>query len=207
GALYQATVRCCTSKLNPRFKALSNLGKVDPKEIPYTKAECNRFADLLEVVAKNKDGNLGIDVIEYVDETREAKIHLTINFTNEEAYAARKGALIAQKALEYKGEADHKSVLMYFYQANTDEPKVTGRTGNKAIIKSISEKPLPVFFVSELDQQKIMYTLSEPKMNLFKASLIVDVNVETDRKDIPRFYRIMHVHEIIPGGEDEPQES
>lgn len=189
------------------FKNLSKLGKVDPKEIPYTKAECARFSDLLDVVAKNKNGNLGIDVIEYSDQSKDAKIHLKMRFSSEEAYAARKGALIAQKALEYKGEADYKGVLMYFYQANTDEPKVTGRTGNKVIIKSISEKPLPVFFVSELDQQKITYTLTEPKTNVFKASFIVDVNVETDRKDIPRLYRVIRVHEIIPGGEYESEES
>lgn len=156
------------------FKALSGNSKVDPKDIPYTKAECARFSDLLDVVAKNKEGNLGIDVIEYTDTSSEAKVHLKVSFSSEEAYAARKGALIAQKALEYKGEADHKSVLMYFYQANTDEPRVTGRTGNKAIIKSISEKPLPVIFVSEIDQQKIMYTLAEPKMNLFKGYVAIN---------------------------------
>lgn len=188
------------------FKGIGVIGNAEPKEIPYSKAECGRFADLLDVVAKNKEGNLGIKVIEYIDESKEAKTHLTINFSSEDAYAARKGALIAQKALEYKGEADHRSVLMYFYQTNTDEPKATGRTGNKAIIKSISDKPLPVYFVSEMDQQRIMYTLADPKMNPFKASLIVDVNVETDRKEIPRFYRIIHVHDIIPGDEDESKE-
>ncbi len=184
------------------FKAIGVTGNVDPKEIPYTKAECGRFADLLDVVAKNKDGSLGINVIEYADGPSDAKVHLKVSFSSEEAYTARKGALIAQKALEYKGEADHRSVLMYFYQTNTDEPKATGRTGNKAIIKSISSKPLSVYFVSEMDQQQIVYTLADPKINHFKASLIVDVNVETDRNDIPRFYRIVHVHKIIPGDED-----
>jgi len=184
------------------FKSISSSGDPDPKEIPYTKAECARFSDLLDVVAKNKNGNLGIKVIEYEDGPDNAKIYLNIQFSSEEAYAAKKGALIAQKALEYKGEADHRSVLMYFYQTNTDEPKVTGRTGQKAIINSISKKPLPVYFVSEMDRQKIVYTFSDPKLNPFKSSIIVDVNVETDRNEIPRFYRIVHVHEIIPGDDD-----
>jgi hypothetical protein len=189
------------------FKGIGVSGIADPKNIPYSKAECGRFADLLDVVAKNKEGNLGIKVIEYSDGPEDSKLHLKIGFSSEEAYTARKGALIAQKALEYKGEADFRSVLMYFFQTNTDEPKSAGRTGDKAIIKSISDKPLPVYFVSEMDQQRIMYTLSDPKVNPFKASLIVDVNTETDRNDIPRFYRIVHVHEIIPGDDDEPKES
>jgi hypothetical protein len=189
------------------FKVIGATGDADPKEIHYSKAECGRFADLLDVVAKNKEGDLGIKVIEYTDGREGAKLHLKVSFSSEEAYTARKGALIAQKALEYKGEADHRSVLMYFYQTNTDEPKATGRTGNKAIIKSISQKPLPVYFVSEMDQQRIMYTLADPKINPFKASLIVDVNVETDRNEIPRFYRIVNVHEIIPSDEDESEKS
>lgn len=53
-----------------------------------------------------------------------------------------------------------------------------------------------------MDQQKITYTLSDSKVNPFKACFVVDVNVETDRNDVPKFYRIVHVHEIIPGDED-----
>ena len=189
------------------FKNIGISGNIDPKEIPFSKAECSRFADLLEVVAKNNEGNLGLKVIEYTDNSKDAKVHLKIDFSSEEAYNARKGALIAQKALEYKGEADYRSVLMYFYQTNTDEPKAAGNTGDKAIIKSISHKPLPVYFVSEMDQQRIMYTLEDPRINLFKASLVVDVNVETDRNEVPKFYRIIHVHQIIPGDEDESQKS
>jgi hypothetical protein len=185
------------------FKGIGSSGEVDPQKIKYTKAECGRFADLLDVVAKNKTGNLGISVIEYDDEHTDSKVHLSIGFSSEEAYTARKGALIAQKSLEYKGEAEHRSVLMYFYQTNIDDPKSVGRTGDKAIIRAISGKPLPVYFVSEMDQQKIAYTVSDPAVNPFKASYIVDVNVETDRNDVPRFYRIVRVIDIIPGEDAE----
>ena len=131
---------------------------------------------------------------------------LKISYTSEEAFTARRGAIKAQKALEYTSDADHKSVLMYFYQTNVDDPKSTGRTGDKAIIRAIRDKPLPVYFVSELDQQKIKYMMADPDTNPFKASFVVDVNVETDRNDIPRIYRIMHVHEII-SGEGVPDET
>lgn len=167
----------------------------DPKNLAYTKAESGRMADLLDVVAKNQGGRLGMSVLQY-DSTltqRGPKTRLQITFSSEEAYAARQGALWAQKALAYRGDADYKRVLMYFHQTNLDDPKSVGHTGDKAIIKTISDKPLPVYFVSEIDQQKITYDIAEPHNNPFKTSYIVDVNVETDRNDVARAYRVTHV--------------
>lgn len=185
------------------FKSLVNIDDLDPREIKYTKAECRRFSDLLDVAAKSKSGNFGISVIEYTtaDDKKKKKVHLKINYTSEEAYDAKRGALLAQKSLEYKGEADYKKVLMYFYQTNVDDPKASGRTADKAIIKTIFDRPLPVFFISELDQQKIRYILDDPNENPFRLSFIVDVNVETDRNDLPRFYRVINVNEIIKDDE------
>jgi len=182
------------------FKAVGLAGTVNLKELRHSKAECGRFADLLDVVSKNKDGNLGIASLDYNE--NESEVRLSVKYSSEEAYQARKGALLAQKALEQTGEADYKSVLMYFHQTNIDDPKSSGRTGDKAVIKTISDKPLPVYFVSEVDQQKIAYTLQDPAVNPLKASIIVDVNVETDRNNIPRIYRVIDVLDIIPGEDD-----
>ncbi len=181
------------------FRAIGESGEVDPKNVGYSKAECGRVADLLDIAAKNTDGNLNISVLEYDEKHTKAtsKVTLKVSYSSDEAYQAKKGALLAQKALEYKGEADYKSVLMYFYQTNIDDPKSGGQTGDKAVIKTISDNPLSVYFVSELDQQKIAYTLSDPENNPFKLSYIVDVNVETDRNDKPRAYRILNVSDTI----------
>lgn len=185
------------------FQFLDQQKSIDPDKVGYSKTQCARIADLLDVVSKNKDGALALNVIEYEDSMHDQRVHLRISFSSEEAYSARRGALKAQKALEATGEADHKQVIMYFWQTNVDDPKEAGRTGDKAIIKAISDKPLRVYFVSKVDREKIKYLLAESKINPFKASFIVDANVETDRNDVPRQYRVMHVHEIIPGEEEE----
>lgn len=179
------------------FCSIGRSGNVDIDKIELSKAQCSRYSNLLDVVANNSDGRLGINVIEYLDETPESKVHLTVSYSSEEAYEAKKGALICEKALEYRGDADHSKVLMYLYQTNTDEPKESGNTGEKAVISSISKKPLKIYWVSELDQQKISFHKSDADVNPFRCSYIVDVNVEVDRHDNPVFYRVVHLHEIV----------
>lgn len=180
------------------FRGLVSSKKIEAAKIPYSKRQCEDFANFLKVVSENKGGELRLSVAEYAKEDAKAKIHAKFTYTSEEAFEAQKGALLAQRALEEKGDADYKNVLMYFYQANIDNSKAEGKTAEKAVIKSISSKELPVFFVSQLDQDRIRGLKDNPKMNIFKASYRVDVNVETDRNETPKFYRIMRLHEIIP---------
>ena len=159
------------------------------------------------VAAKSKDGDLSISAIEYFssDEKQNKKVHLKINYTSEQADKAIQGALLAQDYLDYKGEFDCKKVLMYLYQTNIDDPKASGKTADKAVIKTVSDRPLPVNFASELDQQKIRSILDDPKENPFKMGFVVDVIVETDRNGIPTFYRVFNVSEIIrEEGDSEP---
>ena len=51
---------------------------------------------------------------------------------------------------------------------------------------------------NSLDSDKIKSFIHDPDMNPFKASYRVDVNVEVDKNDVPRFFRVMRLHEIIP---------
>lgn len=179
---------------------LKKEAEIDPAQIPYSKKECQDMANFLNVVAKNEGGNLGLAVAEYAKEEKGdiKKEHVKFVFTSNEALQAQKGALIAERALEYKSDADYKNVLMYFHQTNVENPKADGTTGDKAIIKAVSDKPLKVYFISDLDSDKVKSFIHDPLMNPFKASYRVDVNVEKDRNNIPLFYRVMRLHEIIP---------
>ena len=124
-------------------------------------------------------------------------------YTQQLTRATQRGALIAQKVLDYRDDADYKNVLMYFQRTSTEDAKGVGKTDDKAIIKSIAEKALPVHFASALDQAKINDLKNDPTSNPFKAAYRVDVNVEVDRKGVPRFYRVVHLHEIMPEDEDD----
>lgn len=174
--------------------------------IPYSKRECENFADLVNVVAKNKNGELGLSVVELNQQSGDYKSHLKMTFTGSEAYEAQKGALLAQRLMDEKGQADYKNVLMYFHQADIEDPKVFGRTGDRAVIRSIWPKPLPVYIVSGLDSDRIKSLVDDPKRNPFKASYRVDVNVETDRNKVPRYYRVVRLHEILGDTDEELDE-
>ncbi len=178
------------------FKAVGKSGEVDGKSIPYSKRQTTSIADIMKTVAKNKDGKLGISAIEHMADGDQ--VYLNVVFSQQDATYARRGALLAAQALEFRGDVDHPNVLMYFHQASIDDPKAEGRTGYRAIIKSISDDDMPVHFVSEIDQDRIKDLVQDPDLNPFKASYRVDVNVEVDRNDKPRFYRVAKLHEVIP---------
>lgn len=181
------------------FKEVGKTGKVDAKEIPYTKRQTQSIVDILKTASKNKNGQLGLEAIEFQTEAPDGeKTHLAVRFTRKDALDATRGALLSSQALEQRGDVEYPSVLMYFHQANIDDPKSEGRTGYRAIIKSISDIDLPVHFVSEIDQDRIKDLVNDPDLNPFKASYRVDVNVEIDRNDKPKFYRVIRLHEVIP---------
>jgi hypothetical protein len=185
------------------FKALpsKNLKDIKASEIPYSKKECGDLANFLNVVSQK--GELGLSVAEFDKETKEDKIYVSFKYTSDEAFEARKGSLLAQDILEQGGEADHTNVLMYFQQTNTDESKADGKTGERALIKSIHPKPLPVFIVSNLDRDRVMSQKDDPNLNPLKVSYLVNVNVETDRNDIPKHYRVTRLGDPIPDEEFE----
>lgn len=178
------------------FQGVGKAGSVEASDIPCGKIECDRVADILKAVAENKNGQLGLSVIEYEEKKTDAEVRFSVKLTSDEALQARRGALLSKQALELTSDADHKNVLMYFHQTNIDDPKSKGRTGDKAVVKSLSPGPMPVYFLSEMDREKIRYLIHDKNQNPLKVSFNVDVNVETDKNDKPRFYRVLKVHEI-----------
>ena len=173
-------------------------------DIEITKAGAQAIADVMAVAAENRDGSLRLSAIRAGSRTATgAEIYAEVIFTSEEAAQVQRGALLAQKVLEYRGDADYSNVLLYFQRTSTDAPKSDGRTDDKAIINTISTKPLPVHFASQLDAARVNDMKADPKQNPFKAAFRVDVNVETDRNQLPRFYRVVHIHEVIPDDEDD----
>lgn len=184
------------------LKGVGKKGTVDPKSVKMSKAQSKSYGDFLNVVAENGDGKFALRSLEYSDESQHRKVHARAEFSSDEALDARRGALIVSKALDYRGDADHREVLMYFHQTNLDDPKSTGATGDKAVVRSISDKPLPVHFISELDTEKIRDLKDDEDYNPLKLELRVDVNVEKGRNEEPRFYRVLNIHEIIREDDD-----
>lgn len=179
------------------FRELARKSEVKPTDITTTRAVAQAISDITAVAAAHRGGALRLRAKLKGVDGKGAVVTAEIEITSDEAAEAQRGALIAQKVLDYRGGAQHENVLLYFQRTSTDAPKADGRTDDKAIILSISPKPLPVHFASQLDAARINDMKADPKQNPFKAAFRVDVNVETDRNQVARFYRVVHIHEVI----------
>lgn len=179
------------------LRNLSTKSEVMADEIPHSKRRLNNVRDIVRLVGNAKDSNLGLKAIRYVEETNEDKVLLEMDFSDAACREAERGAVMAIQALESREKADKEKVLMYFYQTNTDDPKSSGKTGDKALIESISPDPLSVYVIPETDQQKIRWVLDDKDHNPLHTGFVVDVNIENDRKGKPRIYRVLKVHEVI----------
>lgn len=179
------------------FRSLAGRTGLKASDITATKAAAQATSDVMAVVAAQPGGTFRLTAKIGAKEADGSEFAAQITITSEEAAEAQRGALIAQKVLDYRGGADHENVLLYFQRTSTTAPKSDGRTDDKAIINSISAKALPVHFASALDAARVSDMKSDPKQNPFKAAFRVDVNVETDRNQVPRFYRVVHIHEVI----------
>jgi len=167
------------------------------EDVPYGKKKLNNLKHIVGLVGKNKNANLGLKAIRYKEEAGGDEVLLEVDFSDAECRKAEHGAQRALFALDMNEKADKEKVLMYLSGKNTDDPKSTGRTGDKAYIDSISKEPLNVFILSEMDQQRIRHILDDKEKNPLHIGFVVDVNVENDRKGRPKIYRILKVHDVM----------
>lgn len=170
---------------------------VTPDEIPYSKRRITNLRDVVRLVAKNHNSNLGLAAIRFEETTGQDHAVLEMSFNDSDCHRAEQGAALALAALDVREKADKEKVLMYFYQTNIEDPKAGGRTGDKAVISSISQEPLSVYIIPETDQQKVRYVLDDKSHNPLHTGFVVDVNIENDRQGRPRIYRVVRVHDVV----------
>ena len=186
------------TSLTSYFRGLTKAKDLKAEDIECTKAGAPAVSDLMQLVANTKNSKFAMRARAGSETSGGGKVYVEIELDSDEAAETQRGAIIAQKVLDQREDADHNNVLMYFQRTSTEEAKADGRTDDKAIIASVSDKALPVHFASPLDQAKINDMKGDPAQNPFRCAYRVDVNVEVDRKGMPRFYRVIHLHEVLP---------
>ena len=179
------------------FASIGRAKEVKAEDVPYSKRQIKRIKEITSIVAKNSDGKLGLTAFEYeVNETEKTE-KIRAEFDSATAKEAHCGLLVAERALEVREHAEYEGVLMYYHQTNREDPKISGRTGDKAIITHVNRKPLNCYVISELDRQKIRYELDDSSHNPLHTGFIVDVNVETNPAGKPVAYRVINVRDVI----------
>jgi len=85
-------------------------------------------------------------------------------------------------------------VLMVWHQTNKEPGKEKGRSGDKAVIASVIDKPLTVYFPKQTNDLKRRMTQDEPFP--FSKGYIVDVNIDFVEGE-PKLYHILDMHSTI----------
>ncbi|MBO9403411.1 hypothetical protein [Shimia sp. R9_3] len=159
-----------------------------------TKSELKTFTDAVQAVANDPNGNQILEAATFEDGKREVKA--TFKFSSRDALNITKTIDAECKRLEEHSNRDHKRVLMYFTRSDIGDAPVEKRSGERAVISSITEKALPIMYASTLAEHKIKHEIREADENIFKKGFSVDVSVEY-RGDRPIVYKILAVHQVL----------
>jgi len=159
----------------------------------FQKRDCIDWTQVLAPVTKRKRGRLNLSVVEHVGKDSTKRI-VDLSFDTPELVAAQQGAIKQIEEGQFKEMADYKMVLMHMPQMHQRKTKKDGKTSpDLGIIESIFPKELPVFWLSDMDAQRVKGQTESP----FKLNYVVDVNVQTVA-GAPRAYRILKLRDILP---------
>lgn len=158
----------------------------------------------LDTVAEHPNPQISLRKARYIEENgeRRKEIEFEYDFDSDTVINASKSAKKALASL--KDREQHKirrNVLLVWHQTNRDRAKSSGRTGDKAIIQSISDKPRPVFF--PVGANSIKHEMTHTEENpLYGRGYMVDVDVEYFDED-PKAYTVMELHGPVDLDDDE----
>ena len=185
--IIQQFMRYMGARLTPYFRSGGRLSEA-------TKSDLGDFIGVVQAIATDPHATSKIEAAIYEDKHK--KILAAVKFDTSQARVATKEIAGHLIELEHKTASGHERVLMVFVQSNIKDTGLGKRTGERAVIESISDKDLPVIYASELAEQRIKHEIREADENVFKRGFVVDVNVE-DRNGRPVAYRVTHVHQVI----------
>lgn len=177
-----------------------------PAEVSYEDA--NDLELILRPVAKNGGGKLGLRSINYASQSGEITRRLDIQFNdNEVARAYDASSRLAPYAMQLPeiasepGSITQKLVLeeaLILDQTTRKPAKEAGRTGDRGVIASVSDKVLPVYFRKNAQGLKDKMILSDD--NPLKFVFIVDAFVHYLDGN-PTAYTAIALHSVMPLGD------
>jgi hypothetical protein len=157
-----------------------------------TKQSLPNLSNIVEPVAKDQGSQLNIGNVA-------GDLYIQLNSTEANAAQNAAGREIANLSDSQIGE--HSKVLLYWFQARNERGN---SPGDKAIIESITSRPVRVTFASDSIKAKMLFDEQNP----FRVAYVVDVMVETINGR-PALYKITALHEKFDrddgGSNDSPR--
>lgn len=143
------------------------------------------FSQTLEPTARDSNGNIHINARD------DAKVYVSVKYDSNSANAMQNRAAKELEAMREPEQLKFPKVLMYWHRAGVDE---RSHTTDRAIVESITPKPLRVFFPDEDVATK--KTMIAGKENPFTTAFLVDIELHTI-KGRPYAYKVTHLHETL----------
>jgi hypothetical protein len=163
------------------------------RDLEATKSDLRDFHNALAAVAHDPDGSVRLEAAVFEDGER--KIRVAFKFKTSEARHAEREIENHKTELEGKASDPQRRVLMTFVRSDIRTTETGKRSGELVLIETISKKPRPLIYASELAEERIKFEIRDEE-SIYKKGFVVDVYVET-RNDKPVAYRVTDVHQVI----------
>lgn len=174
-----------------------------PRPQRYSIQDARDFDAFLKTIAGKRGGRLNVRRATFHQKTGRRETVAEFDFTEQDvanAHMKLANEVIELPALpgpvdQKKKQKMERDVPFIWFRTDREKGKSSGQTSDRGIIAKITDKPLPIFFVSEIDNAKDRMT--KIKANPFDLIYKVDVAIEYDDEDNPTRYIIMNINEIV----------
>lgn len=162
---------------------LSGKIPLPPKDV--TKQDLKQWNNILEPVAKDHGSQMNFVV--------SSGAHVVNQFfiTSELANAAQNAIRREVGRLDESDDHIQRKRVMVWYQTKFDD---TSKTGNKAVIESISSYPVKVIFENNAVKKAMLAGESRFQKQWHELAYIVDVRVQTVQ-GVPKVYTIINYYD------------
>jgi hypothetical protein len=166
---------------------------------PISQEDAKDLREFLKPISGKKGAELGVKHAKFSKKDGEREMVAEYDF---EESAINRASINLEKHILDSEEAEkaedaqrlRPEVLMVWHQASREDGREKGRTGDKAFIESVCDRPLPVYFPKQNNDLKKKMAQDEP--HPFSKAYIVDVNVDYVNGE-PKLYRVINLHDTI----------
>jgi hypothetical protein len=130
------------------------------------------------------------------------QIRAAFQFSSIEARAVEQTIEDRQRLLAAPSNELRKRVLMVFTRTDVHDAALNKRSGERVIIRDISDKDKPVMFSSEMAEQEIREHIREADENVYKRGFVVDVMAQSSGDKIIA-YAVTAFHSVIVLDDDD----
>lgn len=162
------------------------------------------IAEVMKPLVGRKGAEFGFAHVKYRSETNERIVEVEAKYMgpqidraviNAERFAENSVSMYPLLSPAEEKQNYLTNVHMILHQANRGPAKARGQTGDKGVIESISEKPLPVYFAEGVN--KLKDRMIRSTKNPLKYVYNVDVWVHREN-GIAKAYTVTEVHKATP---------